>query len=63
MLNTSNEIVALRTIEDIDELIELSKYIDYKGRFSKKKIKKSRKILESWKQHIKETGSIENYDI
>lgn len=47
--------------ENIDQLIKLSKYIDYTGRFKKDEIKKSKKLLEKLKTEI-EKGNITLFD-
>ena len=61
IINNEKEAVA-KTIEYIDELLSISKFIDYSGRIPKKKIKKSKKIVEEWRDNLKEAGTFD-YDV
>ena len=59
MDNKSEEMIIKRTIiNDIDFLLENNKYINYKGKYSKKKIEKSIKRLREFKKKL-ETGEID----
>lgn len=47
--------------EEIDKLLSLSRYIDYKGRYTKDEIKKAKKSLEKLKADI-DKGKVSLYD-
>lgn len=61
-MKDENALVVSRIIEIIDFLLDNKKYINYKGKYSKKKIEKSEKRLKEFKKKL-ESGEIKTEDL